>query len=292
MALKEQFAKIKENWLLLLLVLVIFVFLQAGSISRLTGGFSPTSYSNNKMMVAESQPGRGYDALPPSYGDFAPGVQDRKITKTSSISSEVKSGSFDEAESRLKSIIKSSGSYLLNENVNKYDSGWKSYRSGSYQVKVDTKKYDAVTAQLKEIGEVKSFSENADDVTGSYKNLEIELNAEKQRLLRYNKMYDEATIIADKIQLSDKIFDEERTIKYFEDSLKNIDQRVDYATIYLTLSEKQPEYSNIVFVKFSELVSTLVSSINSLFTLFFAVLPYAVAALIIWIAVRFFRNRG
>ena len=292
MTLKEQFAKIKENWMLILIVLVILAALQIGNISPLTGSFSPMGYSEDKMMAAQSQPGMGYIALPPSYGDFAPGVQERKITKTSSISTEVKSGSFNEAESRLKSIIKSSDSYLLNENVNKYDSGWKSYKIGSYQIKVDTKKYDAVTAQLKEIGEVKSFSENAEDVTGSYKDIEIELNAEKQRLLRYNKMYDEAILTADKIQISDKIFNEERTIKYLEDSLENIGQRVDYATIYLTLSEKQPEYSGIVFVKFSELVRTLVSSINSLFMLLFAVLPYAVAAFIVWIIVRFFRNRG
>ena len=86
------------------------------------------------------------------------------------------------------------------------------------------------------------------------------------------------------------IFDQERTIKYLEDSLKNIDKQVDYSTIYVTLNEKQSEYANIVFVKFSELVKRFVGSINSLLTLIFVVVPYAVAVAILWVAVRVFRK--
>ena len=219
------------------------------------------------------------------------GVEERRITKSSSLSTEVEAGKFMDAESKLKSIVRSTSSYLLNENVNKYDSGWKSYYIGNYQIKVDSRKYNDIIAQLRNIGEVKSFNENAEDVTASYKNLEIELNAEKQKLLRYNKMYEEATLIADKIQLSDRIFEQERMIKYLEDSLKNINQRVDYSTIYVTLNEKQPKFANIKFVEFSELVRRLVASINSLLTLIFAAVPYAVAALVLWFAVRFFRKR-
>ena len=288
MTIQEQLVKIKENWLMLVLILAVIIFLKGGSIPMLS-----TGVVSEKLMAADASYSRtGYGFLPPvpAQEDFAPDVQDRKITKSSSMSIETPTGSFSDAESKLKSVVRSSGSYLLNENVNKYDSGWKSYYSGSYQIKVDSRKYNDVIAQLKGIGEVKSFSENAEDVTGSYKNLEIELNVEKQRLLRYNKMYDEATLIADKLQLSDRIFEQERMIKYLEDSLKNIDQRIEYSTIYVSLNEKQSGYANIVFVKFSELVSRLVASINSLLKLIFVALPYAAAGFIAWIIIRFFRK--
>ncbi|MBI2658886.1 DUF4349 domain-containing protein [Candidatus Woesearchaeota archaeon] len=289
MAIKEQLVKIKENWLMLALVLLVIIFLKGGSIPMLSTGIA-----SEKFMAADASYSRaGYGFLPPVpiNEDFAPDVQDRKITKSSSMSVETPTGGFSDAESKLKSVVRSSGSYLLNENVNKYESGWKSYYTGSYQIKVDTKKYNDVVAQLKGIGEVKSFNENAEDVTGSYKNLEIEINAEKQRLLRYTKMYEEATLVADKLQLSDRIFEQERTIKYLEDSLKNIDQRIEYSTIYITLNEKQPGYANIKFVKFSELVRSLVASLNSLLKLIFVAMPYAAAALIAWIAVRLFRKK-
>ena len=66
---------------------------------------------------------------------------------------------------------------------------------------------------MKEIGEVTSFSENADDITEQFVDLETELVAEKERLARYKQMLSEATLVEDKIQLSDRIFNQERTIK-------------------------------------------------------------------------------
>jgi len=55
-----------------------------------------------------------------------------------------------------------------------------------------------VISQLKQIGEVKSFNERMDDITGSYENINIELQAEKDRLIRYQDMYREASIVTDK----------------------------------------------------------------------------------------------
>jgi len=291
MTIKTQLSKIKENWLLLVIVLIVLAFLNSGN----SGSFGVSSLAERvgfgKMAAQDSSYSGGYGIVPqPSYGDFAPDVADRKITKSSSMTLETETGGFQDAESKLKSIIKSTNSYLLNENVNKYDSGWKTYYSGTYQIKVDSRKYNDIIAQLKGIAETKSFSENTEDITASYKNLEIELNAEKQRLARFQEMYKDAALTADKIQLNDRIFDQERTIKYLEDSLKNADKQVDYSTIYATLNEKQSEYANIIFVKFSELVRSLVSSINSLLTWIFIVAPYAVAAAILWVVVNLFRK--
>ena len=104
-------------------------------------------------------------------------------------------------------------------------------------------------------------------------------------------MYDEAANINDKIQLSDRIFDQERTVRYLEDSLKNMDQKVTYSTIYITISEKQPEYIDVVFVKFSELIRGLVNSFNMLITLIFALLPWGILLLIIRLAIKLFKGK-
>ncbi|MEK6869691.1 MAG: DUF4349 domain-containing protein, partial [Nanoarchaeota archaeon] len=223
--------------------------------------------------------------------NFAPGVEERKITTTATISTEIKRGTFDESESKLKGILSSSGSYLLNENAQKYGTGRKAYRQGSYQIKVESGKYDSVISQLKEIGELSSFSQNAEDVTGSYTDAEIELQAEKERLARYMSMYEEAKDVADKIELNDRIFEQERIIKYLEDSIKNIGQRADYSAIYFTMSEKQSEYANIAFVKFSELVRNLIGSFNALIGLLFTLAPWAIAVLILRFIWKIFKKK-
>jgi len=138
---------------------------------------------------------------------------------------------------------------------------------------------------------VESFDEKSLDVTAQYTNTEIELAAEKERLERYESMYAEAIDVEDKIILNDRIFDQERTVKYLEDALKRIDQRVDYSTISVTIDEEQPAYANIVLVKFSHLISNLVESFNGLVSFIFFILPWAIAIGIITWAVKKFKKK-
>ena len=280
MGVKEQLLRLKENWLIAILLLLLFFALSGGN-NLISGLFGNAAYSMTRGVASESAIYQEKAYYPYPSQDFAPGVEERKITTTGTLSTEIKRGTFEESESKLKGIISSSGSYLLNENAQKYGTGRKAYRQGNYQIKVESGKYDSVVSQLKEIGELSSFSQNAEDVTGSYTDAEIELQAEKERLARYMSMYGEAKEVADKIELNDRIFNQERTVKYLEDSIKNIDQRVDYSTIYFTMNEKQSEYANIVFVKFSELVRNLIGSFNALIGLLFTLAPWAIALLLI-----------
>src|SRR3989338_4045899 len=129
MTLGDQLSKIRENWLLIVIVLIVVGFLNFGGIGNLG---SLNSYSQNAMFEKSSAQDMAYSRtggaiMPPSYGDFAPEVAQRKITKSATMTNEVETGTFKEAESKLKSIITSTNSYLLNENANKYESGRKSY---------------------------------------------------------------------------------------------------------------------------------------------------------------------
>jgi hypothetical protein len=287
MTIKKQFEKITDNWLLIVIVLVLLVgFSGIGSIFQGVG-------SVNSVAIMDSVRQESYSkALGGPYYDsgFAPEVADRKITKTASIGFEVDRGTFTEKEIMLKSLASSSGSLILDQNVNVYGSDKKAYSVGSYTLKVDVNKYDSVISQLKNIGEVKSFNENANDITGRYTDVSVEIDVETSRLRRYNEMYSEATSVQDKITLNDRIFDQERTIAYLKDSLKNMDQRIEYTTVYVSINEKKSNYLNIAFVKFSDLIRTLVGSMNSVLYLFFALLPYAIIIGIVLLIVKFVRR--
>ncbi len=294
MTIKEQVQRIKDNWLIVLLLAVVLVlFMGLPAVETLQqgmfqGGFAERAYGG---IAADSKMGIGMPS--PIYDNgFAPEVADRKITKTASMTTEVKRGTFQDAESKLKSLVKTADALLLNENAQKYDygDGRRTYFSGSYTIKVEEEKYSAVVSQLKEIGEVTWFNENADDITEQFVSLETELQAEKERLARYKQMLAEATVISDKIELSDRIFNQERTIKYLEEQLKNTGNRVEYSTIYVTITEKQSEYVDAVLVKFSELVTKFISSLNALLKMIVGLIPYAIAAVLVWLGWKKFRK--
>jgi len=295
MGIGDQLSKIKDNWLLILVGFLVVFFLSGGLGSMGKGLYSSASLGGMDSYSAErsmNYAGSSYSPNTPSSTNFAPEITVRKITKSSYLTSNVKRGEFQTTRQRLGDIITSSGSYLLGENANTYGDEKHPYSVGSYSIKVAAGKYDAVVSQLKLLGEVQSFRESQTDITGTYTNLQIELNAEKARLARYQAMLSEATIIADKITLSDKIFDQERRVKYYEEMVANTDLRVDYSTIQLTLNEKQSDYANLALVKLSVLISSTVSSFNALLQLIFVALPWAVALGIILVIKSLLSRRG
>ena len=89
-------------------------------------------------------------------------------------------------------------------------------------------------------------------------------------------MLKEAINIEDKITLTDRIYQQERTIKYYEDRLNNMDKRVVYTTINLNINEKASDWANISVVGFSELVKGVVGSLNGLLYFLFLIVPWAV----------------
>lgn len=291
MAIKNQLKKLKENWLLAILVLVVIVFLTQGS-NIVSYSYNSMGMENYGVMDSLTESSSRYSSVN-DYGsaDFAPESTDRKITVISSLSTEVKRGTYMENEKSMKDIIKLSDSFLLSENSNDYGLGRKSQYSGNYQIKVEVKNYESVISQLKEIGEVKSFNSNMQDITGNYEKTEIELASEKTRLSRYEGMYSEATTIQDKLDLNDRIFDQERKIKYLEDSLNNLDKRVEYSTIYFSMTEERSSYANIVLVKFGQLVQDLVDSFNFLISLLFKILPWVVAYFIVRFIINLIKKK-
>jgi len=289
MGINEQFQTIKNNWLLVVIVLALIVFFSGGTdmIKNQVSNSLMESVSYDAPMATKAM-GSYRDN---SGGDFAPETDVRKVTKTTSISEEITRGNFKDAETKLNNIISSSSSFLLNQNTNEYGSGASSYLQGYYQIKVDTKKYDSVLSQLKEIGKITSISESSDDITGTYQDQKQRLEAENKRLLRYQEMYKEAQNVNDKITLSDRIFDQERTIGYIEDSIKNMDLKIDYSTIYFTMTEKQSGYAGMALVKISALIKNFVESFNNLMNFIFVILPWAIALILIRFVWKLFKRR-
>ncbi len=301
MTVREQVNKLKDNWLLILLpLLLLFIF--AGGLSGIFSLFSGLSSSGSSSSADYYEsPSMGYSgdygASPAPYAAFtkssasSSSALDQMIAKTASMETKVERTTFLAAEATLKSIVTSSDAAMLDQNVQTYGEGIAEYRAGRYQIKVDAKKYDAVVSQLKAIGEIETFTENAADVTKAYTDLGVQLANEKTRLERYNVMYEDATLVADKIDLSDRIFNQENTIKYLEEYLKNVGDQVVYSTVDVTITEKQSGYAELAFVKLSDLVKGFVSSLSTVIYLLVILVPWALGIWLVLFVIRKLRGK-
>lgn len=270
--LANQIDKLKENWLIVVLVILVLL---VGSGANLFNPFTTIVQSSKSFAGDGAVMEAAVRSFAPSpLGDFAPEIEERQITKTTIMASEIDRGEFNDAETKVLDIVKSSESILLNHNAGKRGKDKQSYSVGIFTIKVDTDRYDSVISQLKDIGETTSFNENLRDITQQFESLDIELESEKKRLQRFQQQLQETDEAEFKIQLTDRIFNQERRIKYLEDSLKNAGNRVAYSTIHLTLTEEQSSFSNIVFVKFGDLWRGLVNSTNLLLKFLFYILPW------------------
>jgi len=301
MGFKDQLKKLGDNWLLIVIAIIVLVVASGGggtlnalsSASRNYYGAVDTAMAPNAQ-YAKMSVGAGIAPVPVNSENFAPDVTQRMIVKTGSLGVQVDRGTFTAAEQRMKGIVAGSAGLILDQNVytsSPDNTDAHASRSGSYTIKVSSDKYDTTIAQLKSIGTVQTFNENANDVTGQYQDLNIELKAEEDRLVKYQALYsDDKTLLADRITLTDTIFNQERQIEYLKQAIANTNQRVDYSTISLQISEKQSDFVNVMLVKWSELVRTFVDSVNSVFTFAAMLLPWIIAALIIWLIVHFVRK--
>ena len=57
------------------------------------------------------------------------------------------------------------------------------------------------------------------------------------------------------------------------------------------MTEKRSDYTNIVIIGISDMIESLVESLNNLINWIFVILPWLVAAGILWLIVRFIRKR-
>ena len=147
---------------------------------------------------------------------------------------------FDKTASNLNTIIEKYKAYVENSNIsnNSYYNN-KSYRFGSYTIRVPKTSVDQFKSELSGIGNMTSESTSKEDVTSQYTDTESRLKVitvkEERILSLLGKAEKIEDIIALENQLSQIIYEKES----LKSSLISLDDRVDYSTFYLSIQETE-----------------------------------------------------
>ena len=170
----------------------------------------------------------------------------RKLITTANVDVETKE--FDKLFSDVESYVKANGGYL--ESINTYNGsryhGDVIERHANLTVRIPAEKLDAFLEELGNAGNITSRSQNVEDITLTYVDLEAHKKTLQEEEARLNEFLREAETIEDMIYIEDRLSNIRYQLESMESQLRTYDNKVNYSTIYLNINEVV-EYTPVVY---------------------------------------------
>lgn len=162
---------------------------------------------------------------------------DRKLIKTVSLSVETKE--FEQAVGTLETQVRQLGGYI--EKMETYNgsrySGYSSVRYSNMTVRIPKEKLSDFLETVSGVCNVTRRNDDLKDVTLSYVDTESRrdtLRTEQERLLSF---LEKAQTVEEIIALEQRLSDVRYQLESMEARLRTMDNQVDFATVYLDISE-------------------------------------------------------
>lgn len=164
----------------------------------------------------------------------------RKLIKTVNISTETEQ--FDILVPALQAQVEQLGGYIeeisiYNNNSYSYEGRTEALRGASLTARVPQNNLDSFLAQVGEQSNVISQSERVEDVTLQYVDLDSHkrvLVSEQERLI---ELLEQAETVEDLITIEGRLAEVRYQIESMESQLRTYDNKIDYSTVYLGISE-------------------------------------------------------
>lgn len=163
---------------------------------------------------------------------------DRKIVKHSYLALETKE--FDIAFEQILAVITEQGGYIESQNTNGQSLTHRgSYyeRSASIQARIPADKLDSVATAVGGICNITSKSENIDDITDSYFDVQAHLNSLKLQEERLLDILSKAEKLEDVISLEQALSNVRYQIESLTATMRRMDSQIAYSYLNLDLRE-------------------------------------------------------
>ena len=157
-----------------------------------------------------------------------------RIVRTATLRLEVGKGELEETVRRATEVVqRHQGTYAAASTEVPEDGTAR----GRVTFKVPVREFEAALADLKRLGTYKGESASSEDVTGEYVDLRGQLNAWRAQERAYLRLLDRATSISDIISVQNQLQQVQASIERLQGQLDYLEERSDYSTIVLELSE-------------------------------------------------------
>lgn len=182
----------------------------------------------------EYEADNGFPENPPSY-DSTSVPSDRKLVRTVNISYE--SDRFDEFTALLKEQTAAFGGYIESSGLSRRNGRKDAPRNADFTIRIPADKLDAFLKATEEQASVLSRNEYTEDITLNYHDTESRkkaLEVEQERLMELLEKADTMEAI---IALEERLSEIRYELDNYNSTLRRYDNRVDYATVNISVSE-------------------------------------------------------
>ncbi len=175
-------------------------------------------------------------ATPSTGTDNSAYFEQRKLIKT--VSLDVETREFDDMLSSIETQVETLGGYI--ESMNTYNGRYDrsdTSRSSSITARIPRDRLSGFVDAVSEAGHVTSRSENVEDVTLSYVDMESRkksLETEQERLLALLENAEDLDAI---LTIEDRLSTVRYQLESMESQLRTYDNKVDFSTVYLNIRE-------------------------------------------------------
>ncbi len=151
----------------------------------------------------------------------------------------------DTALDLLNQKVLALGGYIQDQRISNGSSyAATRYRNANLTVRVPTEQLDAFTTSLSEHSNVVSSTRSAEDITLSYTDTQTRISALETEQTRLLALMEQAETMSDLLEIEERLTDVNYELERYTSQMRTMDNQVDYATIYLYISEVK-EYTPV-----------------------------------------------
>lgn len=265
-----------------------------GSIGSKNGDYYAAEAAAQESGIYDSVAGGADSSLmPANAAEAAADETAQKIIYNASLSME--STDFDAARETLMAAVEANDAWM--ESASVYGTEKDHDRSADYTVRVPVDNYRAFLAAVGEAGSVRNVSENAENITSSYIDVQARLTVLEAQRTRLNELADQAETTADLLEIESQLSDVQYQLENYTGQLRNMDQQVSYSTvdIYLqevvTLTPTGVTFTERIADAFGGGWDAFVGFVQGLVIALVYLWPVVLIAIAVLAALRFWRKR-
>jgi len=199
--------------------------------------------------------------------------QSRKLTKSAYISLRVDDPAA--TEKPLSELMDKYGAWSASTSI--YEN------SRNYSIRVPSGSYDAMLAELTSLGRITHRTENTEDVTLRYYDLEGRLAVKRELLVTYQGYLGKARNIDEIMTVESRIADLQQEIDWVGTQLRNLSNLIDYSTVNVEIvGSSGSSYSKpTIAERFGDLFGSFGDVFSAALVVLAGIIMYGVPAILI-----------